>query len=242
MSPRSLDRHGREYESPIGCLRRPGTADRGAAVPGSEQRGETMTKHIGFIGETVHTGPVKTPGVVSRISVDVRARVEKVKLLVLDVDGVLTDGRLYYHDDGTELKAFDVRDGHGIKLAQRAGIEVALISGRSAPCVNKRAADLGITEVVQGPKEKVPVFDRLLTEKGLTPKQAAFVGDDLVDLPVMRRAGFAVAVADASEHLFDAAHYVTLAPGGRGAVREVIELILAVQGLWERLVGRYFEG
>jgi 3-deoxy-D-manno-octulosonate 8-phosphate phosphatase (KDO 8-P phosphatase) len=200
-----------------------------------------MTKQIGFIGETVRTGPVKIPSVLNRLHAEVRTRVEKVRLLVLDVDGVLTDGRLYYHDDGMETKAFDVRDGHGIKLAQRAGIEVALISGRSSPCVNKRAADLGITEVVQGPKDKVPTFERLLAEKGLGPEQAAFVGDDLVDLPVMRRAGFAVAVADASEHLFEAAHYVTLARGGRGAVREVIELILAAQGLWEKLAARYFE-
>jgi 3-deoxy-D-manno-octulosonate 8-phosphate phosphatase (KDO 8-P phosphatase) len=200
-----------------------------------------MTKQIGFVGEPVRKGRVKVPSVLIRLSAEVRARVERVKLLVLDVDGVLTDGRLYYHDDGTESKAFNVRDGHGIKLAQRAGIDVALISGRSAPCVNKRAADLGITEVVQGPKDKVPTFERLLAEKGLGPEQAAFVGDDLVDLPVMRRAGFAVAVADGSEHLLEAAHYVTLARGGRGAVREVIELILAAQGLWEKLAGRYFE-
>lgn len=200
-----------------------------------------MNDRIGFIGEAVRTSIVKAPSVLTRISAEVRERVEKVKLLVLDVDGVLTDGRLYYHDDGTESKAFNARDGHGIKLAQRAGIEVALISGRSSPCVQKRAADLGITEVVQGPKDKVPVFERLLAEKGLGPEQAAFVGDDLVDLPAMRRAGFAVAVADASEHLFEAAHYVTLAPGGRGAVREVVELILAAQGLWENIVARYFE-
>ncbi len=203
--------------------------------------GKAMTKKIGFLGEQVRTGQVKAPSVANRLSADVRARVEKVKLLVLDVDGVLTDGRLYYHDDGTETKAFNVRDGHGIKLAQRAGIDVALISGRSSSCVDKRAADLGITEVVQGPKDKVPTFERLLAEKRLGPEQAAFVGDDLVDLPVMRRAGFAVAVADASEHLFDAAHYVTLARGGRGAVREVIELILTTQGLWGKVVARYFE-
>jgi 3-deoxy-D-manno-octulosonate 8-phosphate phosphatase (KDO 8-P phosphatase) len=203
--------------------------------------GKAMTKRIGFIGEPAHTDRVKAPSVLIRISAEVRARVEKVKLLALDVDGVLTDGQLHYHDDGTESKAFNVRDGHGIKLAQKAGIEVALISGRSVPCVDKRAADLGIKEVVQGPKDKVPTFERILAEKGLGPEQAAFVGDDVVDLPVMRRAGFAVAVADASEHLFDVAHYVTLAPGGRGAVREVIELILAAQGLWETLAARYFE-
>jgi 3-deoxy-D-manno-octulosonate 8-phosphate phosphatase (KDO 8-P phosphatase) len=203
--------------------------------------GKTMTKRIGFIGEQVRKRSVKAPSVLDRITADVRARVEKVKLLVLDVDGVLTDGRLYYHDDGTESKAFHARDGHGIKLAQRAGIEVALISGRSVPCVDKRAADLGIKAVAQGPKDKVPTFERFLADRGLGPEQAAFVGDDLVDLPVMRRAGFAVAVADASEHLLEVAHYVTLTPGGRGAVREVIELILAVQGHWEMIAARYFE-
>jgi 3-deoxy-D-manno-octulosonate 8-phosphate phosphatase (KDO 8-P phosphatase) len=210
-------------------------------VAKTHSTGKAMTKRIGFIGEQVRTDQVKAPSVLIRISAEVRARVEKVKLLVLDVDGVLTDGQLYYHDDGTESKAFNARDGHGIKLAQRAGIEVALISGRSSPCVSKRAADLGITAVVQGPKDKVPTFERFLAERGLGPEQAAFVGDDVVDLPVMRRAGFAVAVADASEHLFDVAHYVTLAPGGRGAVREVIELILAAQGLWQKLAARYFE-
>jgi 3-deoxy-D-manno-octulosonate 8-phosphate phosphatase (KDO 8-P phosphatase) len=162
-------------------------------------------------------------------------------MLGLDVDGVMTDGRLFYNDDGTETKAFDVRDGHGIKMLQHAGMEVFLISGRSCPMVAKRAADLGISEITQGVRDKVPVLEALLSKKGLQEDQVAFMGDDVVDLPVMTRVGLAIAVADASEHLFDSAHYVTLAPGGRGAVREVVELVLAVQGLWEKVAQVYFE-
>jgi len=199
-----------------------------------------MKKNVGFLGEPNKKTLITSPSVLRRINAEVRARVEKVKLLGLDVDGVMTDGRLYYNDDGSEAKAFDVRDGHGIKMLQHAGIEVALISGRSCPLVEKRAADLGITDITQGVRDKIPVMDRIVSEKGLTLDQFAFMGDDIVDLPVMTRAGFAVAVADASEYLFDKAHYVTLAPGGRGAVREVVELILAVQGLWEGAAKTYF--
>jgi 3-deoxy-D-manno-octulosonate 8-phosphate phosphatase (KDO 8-P phosphatase) len=107
--------------------------------------------------------------------------------------------------------------------------------------VAKRAADLGISEITQGVRDKVPVLEALLSKKGLQEDQVAFMGDDVVDLPVMTRVGLAIAVADASEHLFDSAHYVTLAPGGRGAVREVVELVLAVQGLWEKVAQVYFE-
>ena len=199
-----------------------------------------MTNNVGFLKKPSTIEPAKTPSVSKRLNAAVRARVERVKFLVLDVDGVLTDGRLFYHDDGTESKAFDVRDGHGIKMLWQAGIETAIISGRSCPLVDKRAADLGIKEVVQGVKDKVPSLEKLLSDKGLKPEQMAFVGDDVVDLPVMNRVGFAVAVADASEHLFDMAHYVTLAPGGRGAVREVAELILGVQGLWSKVAAAYF--
>ena len=199
-----------------------------------------MTNNVGFLKKPGAVESPRTPSVLKRVNAEVRARVERVKLLVLDVDGVLTDGRLFYHDDGTESKAFDVRDGHGIKMLRQAGIETAIISGRNCPSVEKRAADLGITEVVQGVRDKAPSLEKLASEKGLMPEQMAFVGDDVVDLPVMNRVGFAVAVADASEHLFDKAHYVTLAPGGGGAVREVAELILGVQGLWSKVAAAYF--
>lgn len=200
-----------------------------------------MAKNVGFLKEPEKKEMVKVPSVVGRINANVRGRIEKVKMLGLDVDGVMTDGRLFYHDDGTETKAFDVRDGHGIKMLQHGGIDVFLISGRSCPMVEKRAADLGISEITQGVRDKVPALEALLSKKGLQEDQVAFMGDDVVDLPVMTRVGLAIAVADASEHLFDSAHYVTVAPGGRGAVREVVELILAVQGLWEKAAQVYFE-
>ena len=200
-----------------------------------------MTKNVGFLKEPGRKDPMKAPSVLKRLNAEVRTRVEGVKLLVLDVDGVLTDGRLYYHDDGTESKAFDVRDGHGIKMLRQAGIETAIISGRRSPSVDKRAADLGITEVVQGVRDKVPILEKLVSQKHLKPEEIAYVGDDIVDLPVMNRVGLAIAVADASEHLFDAAHYVTIAPGGRGAVREVAELILGVRGRWSKVAGKYFD-
>jgi 3-deoxy-D-manno-octulosonate 8-phosphate phosphatase (KDO 8-P phosphatase) len=199
-----------------------------------------MTKRMGFLEKLGKRERVKNPSVLKRINAEVRARVERVKILALDVDGVLTDGRLFYHDDATESKAFDVRDGHGTKMLKQAGIETVLISGRSCPSVDKRAADLGITEVVQGVRDKVPTLEKLLSERHLKLDEVAYVGDDVVDLTVMNRVGFAVAVADASEYLIDVAHYVTLAPGGRGAVREVAELILGVQGSWGKVASPYF--
>lgn len=199
-----------------------------------------MEKKVGFLEEPSRKKPVTLPSVASRINASVRAKIEKIKVLGLDVDGVMTDGRLYYHDDGTETKAFDVRDGHGIKMLQHAGIEVVLISGRSCPMVEKRAADLGITDITQGVRDKVPALERIIAERGLTLEQMAFIGDDIVDIPVLSRIGLAVAVADALEYVIETAHYVTLAPGGRGAVREVIELILVVQGKWEEIAEPYF--
>jgi len=200
-----------------------------------------MTKKVGFLEEPSRKERIKTPSVLRRLNAEARARAERVKLLILDVDGVLTDGRLFYHDEGTESKAFDVRDGHGIKMLNQAGIETALVSGRSSPSVDKRAADLGITAVEQGVRDKSAILDMLLSQRRLKPEEVAFVGDDVVDLPVMNRVGFAVAVADASEHLFDVAHYITVAHGGGGAVREVAELILAVQGMWDRVTAPYFD-
>ncbi len=200
-----------------------------------------MTRNVVFLQEPGAQKPLKAPSVLKRLSAEVRTRVAAVKLLILDVDGVLTDGRLFYHDDGTESKAFDVRDGHGIKMLKQAGIETAIISGRNSPSVDKRASDLGISEVAQGVRDKVPILENLLCAKSLKPEEVAFVGDDVVDLPVMKRVGLAVAVADASEYLFDSAHYVTLAPGGRGAVREVAELILGVKGMWDQVARPYFE-
>jgi 3-deoxy-D-manno-octulosonate 8-phosphate phosphatase (KDO 8-P phosphatase) len=161
---------------------------------------------------------------------DILERAARIELLVLDVDGVLTDGRLYLGDNGVEYKAFHTRDGHGVKLLLGAGVEVAVISGRSSKVVADRMRALGVTRVHQGQDRKRPVFDALVAELGLDPARAAYAGDDLVDLPVMRACGFAVAVADADPRVRAAAHWTTSAPGGRGAVRELCELLLEARG------------
>jgi 3-deoxy-D-manno-octulosonate 8-phosphate phosphatase (KDO 8-P phosphatase) len=163
-------------------------------------------------------------------------------MMIFDVDGVLTDGRVIYHDDGSETKAFDVQDGHGIKLLQRAGLEVALITGRYCRAVEHRARGLGIQRVYQDAKVKLEVYQRILAETGFTDEEVGYMGDDLIDIPVMRRVGFAVAVPNASSHVLPHAHYVTRASGGWGACREVCELILHTQGLWESVTARYFGG
>ncbi len=173
------------------------------------------------------------------VSVQLEEKAKLVKLLVLDVDGVMTDGRIIYTDDGEEVKAFDVKDGHSIKLLMRGGVEVALLTGRESRVVLHRADNLGIKMVYQGAKDKLPVFERLLTEKGLNGKEVCYLGDDLVDMPVMKRVGLSVSVADGHEDLKDCVDYVTKSPGGRGAVREVCELILKAQGKWGPLTQKY---
>ena len=170
-----------------------------------------------------------------------RSRILPVRLMIFDVDGVLTDGRVIYHDDGSEIKAFDVQDGHGIKLLQRAGIEVALITGRFCRAVEHRAQGLGIKRVYQGAHDKVEACDEILAETGLTQKEIGFMGDDLIDLPLLRRVGWAVVVPNAVSHVIPYAHYVTRAKGGHGAGREVCDLLLRVQGRWEEVTARYFE-
>ena len=151
-------------------------------------------------------------------------------MLVLDVDGVLTDGSLYLGDNGVEYKAFYSRDGHGLKLLMASGVQVAVITGRRSQVVAERMAALGVTHVYQGEERKGPVFDTLLEALALEPEQAAYVGDDLVDLPAMARCGLAIAVADADPRVMRSAQFTTRNAGGRGAVREVCELILDAQG------------
>ena len=153
-----------------------------------------------------------------------------IRLLVLDVDGVLTDGRLYFSPGGEELKCFDVRDGYGLKALQRAGIAVALISGRRSAAVEARARELGIEHVHQGIEDKRAVFRDLLERLGIEAAAVACVGDDAPDVPLLEAAGLAVAVADAHESARAAADYVTSRQGGRGAVREVCDLLVAVRG------------
>ncbi len=165
----------------------------------------------------------------------------KVRLLILDVDGVMTDGRIIIDDNGVEYKAFNVRDGHGIKMLQRTGVEVAIITGRRSEVVLKRAQELGIKHVHQRSHNKLETFEELKKELGVEDAQAAFVGDDLVDLPVMRRVGLSVAVADADSEVCARAHWVTESGGGRGAVREVTDLIIKARGLWDEATKTYLE-
>jgi 3-deoxy-D-manno-octulosonate 8-phosphate phosphatase (KDO 8-P phosphatase) len=164
---------------------------------------------------------------------------ERVELILSDVDGVMTDGSVVFDNQGIETKLFHIRDGLGIKLWRRAGYRFGMITGRSSHIVRMRAAELGVDIVRQGVDDKLAVAEQIVAEAGLTPQQVCYVGDDLPDLPPMRYVGFAVAVADGSEELRRAAHYVTTAPGGRGALRETIELILKAQGRWDDLIQKY---
>ncbi len=162
-----------------------------------------------------------------------------VRLLILDVDGVLTDGQLLIGEDGAELKAFNVQDGHGIKMLQQTGIEVGIITGRKSGAVEHRAADLNVKHLYQGREDKLSVLKKLLTKLALQPTQAAFVGDDVVDLPAMLQAGLAIAVNDAHRLVKEHAHWVTPSPGGHGAVREVCEMIMHAQGTYAMTMQRY---
>lgn len=169
---------------------------------------------------------------------DPKARAAAIELLLLDVDGVLTDGGLLYADDGHELKRFHVRDGSALKLWHAAGKRSAIVSGRQSGAVERRAAELGVGPVLQGRADKAGAFDEVLGACGLHPGQVCAVGDDYPDLPVLRRAGLAVAVADAAPEVRAVADFITTARGGHGAVREVVEWLLRAQGRWEELLGR----
>ncbi len=160
-------------------------------------------------------------------------RCAAIELLLLDVDGVLTEGSIVYADNQVEIKNFHVRDGAGLKIWQSCGKRAAILSGRTSQVVEIRANELGIAPVLQGNWQKWPGYQQVLASSGLSPKQVCFVADDVPDLPVLRDCGLAVAVADACPDVIRAAHYVTLTPGGRGAVREVVELILRCQGHWQ---------
>jgi 3-deoxy-D-manno-octulosonate 8-phosphate phosphatase (KDO 8-P phosphatase) len=164
---------------------------------------------------------------------DLTARAKSVRLLVLDVDGVLTDGRLYYADDGVELKAFNIQDGLGLRMLSASGVAVAIISGRRSKALELRAQNLGVTHVFQGAGDKLSVFEPLLIRLSLTAAQAASIGDDLPDLPLLRRCGLAVCVPEAPALVREHVHFVTQRAGGRGAVRELCELIMSAQGTLE---------
>lgn len=163
----------------------------------------------------------------------------EIQMLILDVDGVLTDGTLYIHSDGSESKCFNTLDGHGIKMWQRAGLKVALLSGRASEPTKHRAEQLNIEYVFEDCHDKLPALQKFIEKLGLSPDAVAYVGDDLTDLPVIRYVGFGAAVANAVDEVKKYADYVTERPGGAGAVREVIEYILKKTGKWQELMTRY---
>ncbi len=163
-------------------------------------------------------------------------RCAAIELLIVDVDGVLTDGGIVYGTGGLEVKRFHVRDGFGLRSWQRLGKRAGLITGRSSPLVELRAREVGIELVCQGAVDKWPEYRRLLDATGLSAEAVCYVGDDLPDLPPLRSSGLAVAVADACPEVRAEAHYITRTPGGCGAVREVIELVLRCQGRWQTMV------
>jgi 3-deoxy-D-manno-octulosonate 8-phosphate phosphatase (KDO 8-P phosphatase) len=168
-----------------------------------------------------------------------REKARSVRWLVLDVDGVLTDGRIILDGGDGEWKAFDVRDGQRIVLAAREGIRTVFLTGRSSRVVERRAAELGVHRVFQGAHDKGETMDLFFREQGVRPEETAYLGDDIVDLPALRRAGLAAAVADAVPEVLAIADWVAAAPGGHGAVREFIEFMLTAQGRWESALGRY---
>jgi 3-deoxy-D-manno-octulosonate 8-phosphate phosphatase (KDO 8-P phosphatase) len=170
---------------------------------------------------------------------DILERAAQIRLVIFDVDGVLTDGSLYLGDDGQEYKAFNSRDGHGMKMLQATGVEIGIITGRTSQVVQHRMDGLGIRHVYQGKQEKLPAFEELVAKLGLPPHQVAYVGDDVVDLPVMRRVGLAVAVQDAAPLVKQHAHWTTDHGGGRGAARDVCELIMRAQGTLDAQLQHY---
>jgi 3-deoxy-D-manno-octulosonate 8-phosphate phosphatase (KDO 8-P phosphatase) len=167
------------------------------------------------------------------------ARAAQVKLFIFDVDGVLTDGSLHYGADGEAFKTFNVQDGLGIKLLQEAGVQTAIISARRSPQVTARARDLGIEFVHQGGHDKLTPFQALLAQLGLTEEQVGFIGDDVVDIPILARVGFAVGVPNGRPEVLSRVHHVTANGGGRGAVREVCEYVLRAQGSYDRVMAQF---
>ena len=166
-------------------------------------------------------------------------KLKPIKLLILDVDGVLTDGKIIYTDSGEEIKRFDAKDGHGLKLLMRSGIGVALLTGRKSKAIVHRARDLGIEHVYQKAIDKSAVYSKILTKSTLLDKNVAFVGDDLVDIPVLKKVGFSAAVPDAVPEVKEIVDYVTSKNGGEGAVREICELLLKAQNKWKKVTEKY---
>lgn len=173
------------------------------------------------------------------VKAQLREKAQRVRWLVLDVDGVLSDGRIILDGEGNEWKTFDVKDGHRIVMAQRHGIRTVFLSGRESRAVERRAAELGVHRVFQGTRDKAQAMELFLREEGAHPEEVAYLGDDIVDLPALRRVGFAAAVGDAVPEVVEAADWIAVAHGGRGAVRELVEFILKAQGVWEEALRSY---
>lgn len=172
---------------------------------------------------------------------DIIEKAKKLKLLILDVDGVLTDGRLFFDDKGKEYKCFHARDGHGIKLLRQTGVEVAVISGRKSNSVALRMKSLGVEYVYQGHENKIAAFNDIIQSLSILPEQAAHVGDDLLDLPIMKRVGLSIAVNDANDPVKEYADWCTKTPGGQGAVREICDFIMQSQGTFESILKSYMQ-
>lgn len=173
------------------------------------------------------------------ISSDVLERAKKVKLLVIDIDGVMTDGRIIYSIYGDELKFFDVQDGFGISLLKKAGIQSVIITAKKSRIVKLRSRDMRVAKAYQGYLDKLVPFGKILRRFKVKPEEVCFIGDDLIDIPVLKRAGFAVAVPNAVDEAKAAAHYITSRMGGRGAVREICDMVLKAQGKWDAVAGKY---
>ncbi len=208
---------------------------------------ESLALRLATIFRTVRQG--EEPSIVAPASHEPLAarhellneRLKKIRLVVFDVDGALTDGRITLGTNGFEIKSFDVRDGHGIKIAKRSGLELAMITGRTSDIVERRAQELGISKVYQGIKDKRPVLRQLLEENDLKPEQVAVLGDDVVDIPLFRIVGVGFTVPEAPVEVIGEAGYVTRHSGGRGAAREMIEMILRAQGKWDAAMARYYD-
>ncbi len=170
---------------------------------------------------------------------DLLSRAKRVGLAVFDVDGVLTDGTLFIGDDGQEYKAFSTKDGHGMRMLQHYGVVIAIITGRNSQAVKRRMAELGIAHVLQGHREKLPAFEQLLARLNMAETDTAYIGDDVVDIPILRRTGLSITVPDAHPLVKRYAHWTTTSPAGRGAVREVCELILKARGSLDEAMQHY---
>ena len=166
-------------------------------------------------------------------------RIKKIRLVIFDVDGVLTDGRIVYDSRGTDLKFFDVADGLGMALLDKAGIDTVMMTAKGSRVVSRRAKDFNIKAVYQDCRDKLATFEKIQARFKIKPEEVCFVGDDLVDLPVLKRVGFAVSVPNAVDEAREVSHYITKKPGGRGAVREICDMILKTQGKWEEVIARY---